>query len=148
MKKGLLVGVLVAFVVAFAGFALAGELTGKCPLAKIEKGWWCDGCKAAVAKEDLKDGKCAKCKGTPVETDLCIATGYVCEKDGVCLPKAGDCEKCKGKLVEKVIKAKVVWACPDCAHELKQGDKCEKCKKDAEKTCSASGKCPHASEKK
>ena len=77
MRKGLVVSVLVIALAAFVGYAFAEA--GKCAVAKTEKGWWCGGCKAAVTKDDLKDGKCAKCGGAPEEFELCIASGFSCD---------------------------------------------------------------------
>lgn len=144
VRKGLVVGLVVAVLLVVTG-VMAYTAGGKCPLSKVEKGLWCNECKAAVVKEDLKDGKCAKCGKAPEEADLCIATGWYCEADKMWATKAGDCEKCKGKCVEKTVKARVIYKCPKCGAESPKEMKCDKDKVDCEKTCTESGKGPHSS---
>lgn len=144
VRKGLVVGLVVAVLIAFVGVA-AYTAGGKCPLSKVEKGLWCNKCKAAVEKADLKDGKCAKCGEAPEECDLCIAKGWWCEKDNCWASKAGDCEKCKGKMAEKTVKARVIYKCPKCGAEVMKAGQCDKDKVDCEKTCTQSGNAPHSS---
>lgn len=144
LRKSLVVGVVFAALVVFAGVS-AYTADGKCPMAKVEKGLWCADCKAAVEKADLKDGNCAKCGKAPAEADLCVATGWHCEKDGVWAKAAGECGTCKGALAEKTVKALVMYQCPKCPANGAAAFKCDKCSADAEKTCSESGKGPHGS---
>lgn len=117
-----------------------------CDLAKVEKGLYCDACKAILATADLKEGMCAKCGAAPRDCEVCVKTCYACKMCNTTQCEA-KCSKCGMELKDgKVVNALVIWKCPKCGATANKagecsGTKCEHAK--MEKTCDHSGTCPH-----
>ncbi len=101
---------------------VAATAAGPCDLKKLEKGWFDVKCDKLVEKPE----KCVVCQELPRETMVCVK-----ESGG------------------KLDKARVLFKCEGCGKEGEKEGSCTKeaCKdagKKVVKTCSKSGKEPHA----
>jgi len=139
---------------------------GWCAVSDTEKSWWCDKCKAALAKTDMDENKeCKNCRSAAKEIDLCVAKGFVCDGCGAWSLEKGDCAHCNKALREKTVKSPVYYRCanPKCAYSAQASGKCKGCvcadkmvgkercdacdKEDLVKSCKASGTPPHVTKK-
>lgn len=124
--------------------------------------YYCDGCEKAYGLE----GKCSECghpltkKSAPKDAckrclrkaapaEICRKQGYVCPKCFKGAGAAGNCSACKTALVAGTVNAKLSYVCTGCKTAAAAAAKCSKAGcaqngKDMTKTCSMSGKAPHA----
>ena len=117
-----------------------------CDQSKVEKGWKCNKCNKVIqdmSKEVDEKGNCKACGEKPVEIDVCVKTGWWCEKCGAQSLEKSDCAACKCAMSEKTVRSEIIWICPGCKAKMKQGDHCKGCDKDAVKSCNDSGTFPH-----
>lgn len=153
LKRVALGSVFVAVALFVSAPMFAGE-GNNCPMDKVEKRFYCGDCKAfmagapcgkctadAMCEGCKKASWCEHCKKNVGAVDACVRTCYSCAKCNKTYPAAGKC--CEADTVGKEVCAMVTWTCPGCKAEMKEGGHCDKCKKDAEKTCSMNGTCPH-----
>jgi len=132
---------------------------GPCPVDKTEPGQFCDKCRKLLAKEDIKEGKCAAegCGTKARKVDVCVRKYFACTNEAPTAEctlmgeKAGKC-KCGKDLAEKTDKSLALWVCDGCGaatphkEEFKHNDVAHKQmggKKSMTRRCEKSGQPPH-----
>jgi hypothetical protein len=145
-------GLALAGLVGFGSAVAAGE--GKaCDVKQVEKGYYCDTCKALLETSavDVKEMKHKGMDHAVQEAQVCVKTLVDCQAEGCDMswakgaPVPGCCKEHATK--ENVTKSRVVWKCDACgAAAGKQTDvrhTGEGCTGKIVKSCEKSGTPPH-----